>query len=272
MTRQQENHIFNDFILLIKDKLTTKFGKNYDSSDSVVDAKYGDDFIRFIAEAAEKIDENASVYCGMTKCVIVFPEVSRVLKIPFSGLYFKDDCSNFHFHNFINATKDIPHPDSEWDYCETESYLYEKAKEDGFSEFLAEEELYEWCNDMPIYTQAKAKVAFVTNGYVGLSEDEIINIKEKIRDSETLTMSPFYGDWLVKAVSKYGVPRIEDFVINFIRKYNIKDLHLGNIGYDINGNPVLIDWSSWNDGSRTMSISEYYYSGSYKRDRKEYGT
>ena len=73
------------------------------------------------------------------------------------------------------------------------------------------------------------------------SEKAQIIYKSKIGRIDSILPS----DWTMHAIDYYGEEEVESF-INFLKDENMDDdLHPSNVGFALDGRPVLIDWAGW---------------------------
>jgi len=187
-------------------------------------------FLRFKRLKAKELKKKG-LYCtnGLTKAVLVFDELDWVVKIPFHVDYSRSDGGSI------------------TDYCERERFVYEQAKERGVAELFAESYfLMDFCG-RPIYIMKKVednkKKVFTDlqdKVFIGL-QDEAISEGYDEEDFEYIEPEEqveelfyyYYEDNLLR----------EYFA--FCEDYGINDVHTGNIGYDENDKPVLIDYSGY---------------------------
>jgi hypothetical protein len=81
--------------------------------------------------------------------------------------------------------------------------------------------------------------------YCPISEDETIEfVNSDIK---------YYGfadsQWVAVAIERYGKAMV-DKLIDFLENnfpIVVKDLHNGNIGFRKNGEPIILDFSGWNE-------------------------
>lgn len=179
-------------------------------------------FLRFKRAKAKEL-EKKGLYCtsGLTKAVLVFDELDWVVKIPFHVDYSRSNEGSI------------------TDYCERERFIYEQAKERGVAEMFAESYfLMEFCG-RPIYIMKKVddnkeKVSTdlqdkaISEGY---DEEDF-----EYMESEELVEELFYYYYEDYLLQEYFA---------FCEDYGINDVHTGNIGYDENDKPVIIDYSGY---------------------------
>lgn len=129
-----------------------------------------------------------------------------------------------------------------------EVFIYKRAKENRLAEFFPEtEEIenhgstrfiyqekidYESCNISPITRNIFIKKTANSNQKVVRCFSNGLNINS--RPNEV---------WCKMALLMYGKRKCRSLV-QFVRRYNINDLHDGNTGY-FNGKPVILDFSGY---------------------------
>ena len=178
---------------------------------------------------------------GATKLVIILPDCDFVIKIPFSGSYqdfYRTDGYEGEYVEFENADFET----CEWDYCKTEVNHYILAKNAGFEKYFAKTECIGTINNYPIYIQQKAEIFSETKDLNSYSEEKKSSTREKC-DKEDLWC--FNECWLSDLLDYCG-DRIFSLFMSFLKDNEFDDLHSSNIGY-INGVPVLVDYSGFND-------------------------
>lgn len=180
---------------------------------------------------------------GATKLVIILPDCNFVIKIPFSGSYqefYQDDTDGYEeeYVEFENADFET----CEWDYCKTEVNRYNLAKNIGIEKYFAKTECIGMINNYPIYIQQKAEIFAEVKDLNSYSEEKKSSTREKC-DKEDLWC--FNECWLSDLLDYCG-DKVFSFFMSFIKDNDFDDLHSSNIGY-INGVPVLVDYSGFND-------------------------
>ena len=180
---------------------------------------------------------------GATKLVIMLPDCDFVIKIPFSGSYqefYQDRTDDYEeeYVEFENADFET----CEWDYCKTEVNRYNLAKNVGIEKYFAKTECIGMVNNYPIYIQQKAEIFAEVKDLNSYSEEKKSSTREKC-DKEDLWC--FNECWLSDLLDYCG-DRIFSLFMSFLKDNEFDDLHSSNIGY-INGVPVLVDYSGFND-------------------------
>lgn len=191
---------------------------------------FEEDFLEnVIAPFQEKYKKPFSYDQGATKGVLIFKDLNCVLKIPFDG-------SGGEW--FIGArTGDESY---EWDYCAAEEYCYLQAKKSYLQDFFLETKYVFSVQGRPIYQQPFAEMfSGIANSCSSIEEYE--STKSTIQTGYQIFNLP----WQVDAFMYYG-KIFFDKIMNFIEDFDISDLHGGNLGY-VNGQPVLVDYASFNN-------------------------
>lgn len=192
-----------------------------------------------------KYNTHVKYLYGATKIVFIIPGSRYVLKIPLyqpSGL----------------------------NYLDREIELYEEMDELGFSSFFVKTFYYKSARGINYYLQERIK-ATAFEREEEEAENNNINYnpsKESISFVNSLynenkesfcARNIFYRSWVAAAYDKYGEDKVYDFIIylseNFPRsenvtkpiEYMINDMHENNYGYDYDNNPVIIDYSGYEE-------------------------
>lgn len=240
---------------LIKNNYVIYDDFNKHDEDTVYDAL---NRIRELDDIDWKIDS------GISKLVIIFNNQDFVIKIPFCGAYeMTCDCNNSNceecdgdcdccgkaieeWYSFYGA---CPHFDDkqlkeDWDYCDLETAIYQKAKDMEIEFCLAETRFLGRINGHPVYTQVKADV--YSSNWSTYSCRHSDEQKKAMRDyCHTHKKFCFNSNWLIDLRNAYGDKVFLTFM-DFIEKTGVSDLHDGNVGY-IGDCPVLIDYSDYNE-------------------------
>lgn len=193
-----------------------------------------------------KYNTHVKYLYGATKIVFIIPGSRYVLKIPLyqpSGL----------------------------NYLDREIELYEEMDELGFSSFFVKTFYYKRARGVNYYLQERIRVTAF-----GLSEEEAedntikynpskesISFVNSLYDKSKKSFcgsSIFYRSWVAAAYDKYGKDKVYDFILclseNFPGRgknvtkpieYMINDMHEDNYGYDYDNNPVIIDYSGYEE-------------------------
>lgn len=229
--------------LLIEDKLTKVFNEIVKK----VPEKFGwDDYdtdeqnTAVISEALRDAKVAGGAYRGATKAVAVVSGCSSVLKVPYSGRWDYDksvDCE--YFTRFEGADNSKDH---NWDYCLTEYEVYEAAKENGLDIFFPKTEIMGECESGTVIKQERVLDFYE---YCSISEDrtiELVYLDAKYCDL-------INSQWIAAAIERYGRTML-DKLIDFLEDnfpIVVEDLHNGNIGFRENGDPIILDFSGWNE-------------------------
>ena len=191
-----------------------------------------DDFIDYFYEVSKEY-QDGFWHCeyGATKMVIIMDDENIVFKIPFNSIR-DHEAEAYEFFYGAPAT-------STWDYCEAEEERYDVAEEYGFANYLAKTSIvYQTKNGVRIYIQPKCKT----------------DSRHKTTSKRTYkTFRKWYKNalpiddikWLNTFIDYYGAYKLKLFLNFLTEKEWDDDLSHDNIGYTIEGKPVLIDYSSY---------------------------
>ena len=239
LTKDEREYLINA-VAAIRDLLPeTEFGY-YINDDSDLE-EMACDFIN----ALRKINISAEVFAGVSKLVIVPAEGDYVIKIPFDGQYDydyndKEETEERVWYPYTNASGDFL--TSDWDYCEVEVAIYEKAVECTVEDFFVETMQIDEVLGRPIYIQKKA-ISIEEGGDNGKEASPEAKKNRCYCKPENEWIPP---SWLEAAIDFYGLENTVKLK-NFIDDYYLKDFHSGNIGYTSEGKPVIIDYAGWRD-------------------------
>lgn len=188
------------------------------------------------------------VFRGVSKVAILTKDSSYVLKIPFNGTYFSkrdyesgDDYEEFepfnHANNQINS----------WDYCETEAEAYELAEAKGLGKFFARTKRFgETKNGYPVYVQEKV----IPSSQIEEDNEIPLDILKYVRRIRNDIFWKLGCDsyWIANAIIVYGLEEVFK-LCEFAEEHPqfFSDMHDANYGYRLNGEPVILDYSNWND-------------------------
>lgn len=181
---------------------------------------------------------------GATKLVLTPPEEDFVIKIPFTGTEI-DEEENFLYYPFEGANE----PEG-WDYCEAELICFNDALSEGVENYFLPIEFIGFVQGHPIYIQKKAKTLNDTKIYC---MEELAKDSKEYKNAQSirelcgeLNVYCFNAIWLFDFVSYFGKEALK-LLDTFLEDYCISDLHSQNIGYTLDGVPVIIDYGDYND-------------------------
>lgn len=229
--------------LLIEDKLTKVFNeivKKVPENFGWDEYNTEEENTAVISEALRDAKVAGGAYRGATKAVAVVSGCSSVLKVPYSGKWDYDksvDCD--YFTRFEGADNSKDH---NWDYCLTEYEVYEAAKENGLDIFFPKTEIMGECESGTVIKQERVLDFYE---YCSISEDrtiELVYLDAKYCDL-------INSQWIAAAIERYGRTMV-DKLIDFLEDnfpIVVEDLHNGNIGFRENGDPIILDFSGWNE-------------------------
>lgn len=183
---------------------------------------------------------------GVTKGVII-TDSNVVIKFPFTGMFYiyedeesEEECTSFTYFDGANdSVDDWEYDNYDYDYCVNELYKYNKIVGDGFGEFIAEiQEIKNDCGNT-FYLQEKiiTKRDYDDNNKSIHSE----NSKQIYESLDNSIKHIVDSNWMQDVIEYYGERKAVAF-FNYIHdNYFDEDLHYGNLGYRMNGAPVLFD-------------------------------
>ena len=177
---------------------------------------------------------------GATKLVLAPHNKDYVIKIPFKYEYVNDD------EPYCGAYK-IGLNEQElnfgWDYCGLEEALYQKAKERGIEKLFAETKCIGEYLGHPIYIQEKCTIFNYSKDYSNYSLAKRKRSEKLCNDND---FPCFHSCWLSDVLDYYETEHEFIELNKFIKDFDIRDLHSGNVGYKADGCPVLVDYSDFN--------------------------
>lgn len=192
-----------------------------------------DNFMNYLFDVSKEY-RRAKWHCyyGSSKLVIIMDEEDIVFKIPFNSAW--DEYSDSGYSFFYGAPSI-----STWDYCEAEEARYEIAKENGFSNYLAKTEIvYNTKNGIRIYIQPKC---FIYSNRNTTSKRKIRTFSKWMKTSLPIDDAK----WLNTFIDYHGAYKLKQFLNFLVNEDWDDDLRYENIGYTLDGKPVLIDYSSY---------------------------
>ena len=199
------------------------------------------------------IDMDATwVKQGCTKVVFYFRNImpNYVIKLPFRGCYYSsyDENDNEYIDedavSYFSEASTYRENYNDWDYCETESYLYTKAKESNVEEFFAGTYLLGYYNDIyPIYISE-----YIANYHMPRAKDKIdysalSSIYNEYVDFDKDTFANATAWYLL---NHYGKERFSK-LLKFLQDWGIDDLHSGNVFFNKDGDMKIVDYSGYNE-------------------------
>lgn len=229
---------------LDKTKLTKLYEYEFDDIAYCCEDDEYETITDYIEEFGVKI--NASwIQCGASKVAFCFYDCPNyIFKIPFAGrrlMWWNEDIEQYETDcilDFTNASLygkiDVK---DEWNYCETESLVYQYAMEYGVEDMFAETAYVCSYYGIPIYVSEYIPNSYCTNKYHP-TEDS----KEKSRGI-TCSLDNYK---LAIIIDQYGYNKAMK-LSQFIENYNLSDFHGDNVRYDNNGHLRLIDYSGYEE-------------------------
>lgn len=197
------------------------------------------DFCR-IKHSISKVDSNAFIEFGMSKLVIISPNIGNVvIKIPFNGYFEEDpDTGEIFWNPFEGASgSDFS------DYCLTEYEKFKDLKFYGLNCFVAKTLFYKTIDGVRIFLQEKVVSKAESCGGPCASENSK-KLANKWYKEGKFDIDP---SWIANCLDRYGKSKVEKFLCycSAIDFDILDDIHSGNFGYRDNGTPVILDFSNY---------------------------
>lgn len=193
-------------------------------------------YFKALQKKITEIDENIKLERGLTKCVIIPPCTSFVIKIPFKGTILGNNISLFSGADAEDKS----------DYCLAEYNKYLSLKDASLEKFVAKTYYYKTIDGIRIFIQEK--IIPLNNNNISqysFNSKNSFNLAEKTLDE--------YGiydidtEWMGACFEIYGYDKVIEFIEFCIYTDTdlIEDMHDGNYGYRENGEPALLDFSGY---------------------------
>ena len=233
-------------LLLLEDKLAkvadviekelndvSEFGGNTD-----------DDYYPTVEDIAYALDNkhlHADTYHGVSRMGVTIEGCSKVLKVEFDGEYYYDDFYDYDDDDNECYKEEEEFCEFETDYCYSEMSIYEEACQAGVEMFFAE--------IVPYRDIDYNRTIFMQDYVTPVNDDcsDRTTSADALEKAESEDRAVCDINWIANAIEKYGLEAYRKFV-DFI--YNQRpevsgDLHLGNIGYRLDGTPCILDYAGW---------------------------
>lgn len=195
----------------------------------------------FFQEAVWEVDSNASINFGMSKMVIMSPNLGDiVIKIPFNGYYIMTDTEELDWNSFFGATGS----DSA-DYCLAEFEKYNKLKTYGLDCFVAKTIFYKTICGTRVFLQEKI-IPKNDSCYTRKPSRKSQDLADRWYDEGKFYIEP---EWIANCIDKYGESKAKRFLY-YCAKTDpdiLEDLHGGNFGYRQDETPCILDYSNFLD-------------------------
>lgn len=192
-------------------------------------------------------DDNYKWMFGASKLVLFFSDFPDfVVKIPFAGTHMRRkqalDTGAWNEENYIFFPfEGAPYCEDSWDYCESETILYESAKKFKVEEFFLETKFVGRSYGYPIYKQEKG-ISFSDSDRfsAAITVEECSKAREMCSKSRIAQLP---AKWVRDAIECYGEKRVKE-LLDFIHEKDLDDLHDDNLGY-YNNKPIILDYSNF---------------------------
>jgi hypothetical protein len=178
---------------------------------------------------------------GASKLVIIPKDAEFVIKIPYTGEDIYINHRNEYIHHKFNCANGSY--DYNWDYCFTETLLWKMAKREKVQWAFAKERMIGTINKHPIYLQQRVVSYGDSERYDSASEENRKKTIDFCEENNLFALDNDLLSWQADALQYYGGRQFNK-IMSFIFKYNIEDLHAGNLGY-LYGRPIIFDYSSF---------------------------
>lgn len=197
---------------------------------------------------------------GVSKAVFYIPTLDKehVIKIPFSG--YAEFCDWMSTEEYERAEDEMINRETAFypfecarsyygdDYCAAEENIYEEIAEFCEEENLpditvmfAKTECVCRVNNYPIYQQPYCKPLEESGKTItDLQKSEIDDFCDSV-----FLYSCFNYTWLYDAREYYGDEMVAA-LLKCVDYVDINDLHSGNLGYTVDGRPIIFDYSGYN--------------------------
>ena len=200
---------------------------------------FGSDEENYTSEEIETImdecDKNVECRYGASKFVMLFDGSNKVVKIPMNGSW------SYNYNDNADYDDPVWEPFATADYCALEALIYEAAVEAGLEMFFASTveagRTSKGCG-VPYYISERVNTGYDYDYEYEPSDDS----KKKAR--EMTNRGSVSIDFVAAALDFYGEVLVKEF-LDFVREWEINDLHDDNIGYRNDGSPVLLDYSGF---------------------------
>lgn len=242
-------------MLLLEDKIE----KIIEAISEIIPADFGcdteeDDLWNFSIDDAfyilSEIDPYINIEYGVSKLVIIPSFGNQVIKIPFNGKWYIEYPYNEETEEtdwdaepdaFFEEFRSADSEDGD-DYCEAETRIFEEAIDASIDPLFAGTTFYKTVNGIKFYLQEKIPTIGIRKTHIKSSSDSY-SLAKSISGSKGGIRCI---EWLAAVIEYYG-EAVAKLLMNFIYDEEIGDLHSGNVGFRANGEPVLVDYSSWHE-------------------------
>lgn len=190
-----------------------------------------------VLDLARKMNIRVQIAYGVSQYVIILSD-KTVIKTPFQGFYYGDpyaedetECNDDYFENFDN------------NYSEVAVEVYQDALLKGIEEMFSKiEKIGFTSNGHPIYKQEYAEP--LCSKEIDVKEDSLTKARElEIKSKRYI---PFDTRWSALVIEKYGEEEIKK-LMDFIEEEQIGDFHTQNYGFNAAGDPIIFDYSDFNE-------------------------
>lgn len=242
---KEKEKLFREFVRMIKPEICESFF--YDEllwTNDDDEYEYEDT----ISNLLENSLDRDGVQCGASKLVLIPSFTDKwVFKIPLRGAYYKEGGEKVYtMFDHVGSTLDIPgmkFPKEEWDHCLVESTLTEVIERDhpGIADIFAKT----YCigtYGAPVYVSEKCPVYWHEKYQNIVKSSDFLSSRSKY--SGRVKGCDLVLDQEVIFVMQYGLRKANQ-LFDFLDKTGISDLHGGNLAFDYQEKPRIIDYSGY---------------------------
>lgn len=187
-------------------------------------------------EVENQLSKEWQCVWGATQFVLISDNYDYVFKIPFHGEWFYDyDSEESYFKEF------------NYDYGERALEKCEQAEDAGIGFLFAPTKVACYSkNGCPIYIQPKATSFADSWDKKEKTEEERNSVKNFLFKVYEKDYNRLAIDWQYDVIKYYGEQVLKN-LLDFIYAHEtcVSDLHNENFGYDIEGKPVIFDYSDY---------------------------
>ena len=210
------------------------------------------DFInqKEIYQSLQEVSPETQIYFGITKMVIISPELPKVvIKIPFNGYYlingqeYDEEGGDLLDHGDWLEFYRSPGSNIS-DYCLAEYEKYQQLKEQDLDCFVAKTLFYDTIDGVNVFIQEWVTPEKLSENIYKPS----LKSKEKVtrlRDSYKELRLPD-SNWMGICLDVYGEDKVKSF-LSYCKKDPdiLYDCHKANYGYRLNDSPAILDFSNF---------------------------
>lgn len=198
-----------------------------------------DEYVDKVFDLANKCNIELDYAYGVSQLCFIIKGANEVIKVGFNGIM--DEWDDYDYEKDESNWKEEFNP-FDFDYCSKAYEIYDAAEQEGLEMFFAEYKVLgtTFTRDT-LWTQQFVTPCSLNNqSSRHASEDSL----KKAQSMSHEKYVPFNNTWLALAIDLYGETKVER-LLAFLEDGSIHDFHSANYGYDRDGLPKLLDYSSW---------------------------